>query len=101
VGRSGADYALADKSISVCIVDCDLYEPTVQVLDFISPLLDDGALIYFDDWRLTRASPHVGERAAALQWLAANPAFELIDFPGDTPPQIGSWQGQWFIFQRR
>lgn len=101
VGHDPINYGLQPKSISLCVVDCDLYQPTVEVLEFISPLLDDGALIYFDDWRLCRASPKVGERGAALEWLAANPQFELIDFPGDTPIEVSSWQHAWFIFQRR
>jgi hypothetical protein len=101
VGRDPAEYGLMPKSISMCVIDCDLYEPTKQVLEFVTPLLDDGALIYFDDWRLCRASPKVGERAAALQWLSANPEFELIDFPGAAPLTNASWQHAFFIFQRR
>ena len=90
-----AEYDLQPESVSVCVVDCDLREPTEQVLRFVTPLLEPGALIYFDDWRLTRASSVVGERAAALQWLDANPDVELIEFERDF------WQHQWFIFQRR
>jgi Macrocin-O-methyltransferase (TylF) len=98
---NGATYRIADRSVSVCIIDCDLFEPTTQVLDFVSPLLDEGALIYFDDWRLCRASSKVGERAAALAWLAKNPDYELIELPTDPTHSVASWQGQWFIFQRR
>jgi hypothetical protein len=76
------------------VIDCDIKEPTEQALRFITPLLEPGALIYFDDWRLTRASAEVGERAAALDWLKANPTFELIELYRDL------WQHQWFIFQR-
>ncbi|WP_068082699.1 class I SAM-dependent methyltransferase [Polycladidibacter stylochi] len=92
---AAAEYGLAEKSVSVCVIDCDLLEPTRQVLEFISPLLEDGALIYFDDWRLTRASSRVGERAAALEWLAKNDRFELVEFDRT------HWQHQWFIFGRR
>lgn len=94
-GRSGRDFGIENRSVSVCVIDCDLYEPTRDVLDFVLPLLDDGALIYFDDWRLCRASPRVGERRAALEWLAAHPGIELVEFHRD------HWQHQWFIFQRR
>jgi len=87
-------YRLEPRSVSVCYIDCDLREPTEQVLDFVAPLLEDGALVYFDDWRLCRASRSVGERAAALQWLSRNPGFELIEFHRD------AWQHQWFIFSR-
>jgi len=100
-GRDGASYGIAPGSVGVCIVDCDLYEPTVDVLRFVAPLLTEGALLYFDDWRLCRASSKVGERAAALQWLRDNPDFELIAFPGDAPTEMHSWQHQWFIFQKR
>lgn len=98
-GKSGSDYDIAERSVAVCIIDCDLMEPTADVLEFVSPLLCDGALVYFDDWRLCRASAKVGERAAALKWLAANPGFELIEFT-DAAPGVASWQYQWFIFQR-
>jgi len=91
---SPAKYKLEPASVSVCYIDCDLREPTEQVLEFVTPLLDDGALVYFDDWRLCRASRVVGERAAALHWLARNPGFELVEFDRD------SWQHQWFIFSR-
>lgn len=87
-------YQLTPESVSVCYIDCDLKAPTDQVLDFVTPLLENGALVYFDDWRLCRASRAVGERAAALDWLARNRDFELIEFHRDT------WQHQWFIFQR-
>jgi hypothetical protein len=92
--RNAAEYGLEPRSVSVCMIDCDLREPTEQVLQFVTPLLQPGALIYFDDWRLTRASSVVGERAAALAWLASNPEIELIEFHRDF------WQHQWFIYQR-
>ncbi|MBR0801196.1 phytanoyl-CoA dioxygenase family protein [Bradyrhizobium jicamae] len=85
---------IAPKSLSVVRIDCDLLDPTMSVLEFITPLLDDGALVYFDDWRLCRSDPNVGERGAVIKWLAANPSFELVDFPSI------HWQHQWFIFHR-
>jgi hypothetical protein len=88
------ELGIAPKSLSVVRIDCDLFDPTMSVLDFITPLLDDGALIYFDDWRLCRADPTVGERGAVLKWLDANPGFELVDFHSI------HWQHQWFIFHR-
>lgn len=94
-GVDPARYGLAPHSLSVCYIDCDLREPTAQVLDFVTPLVETGGLIYFDDWRLCRASRVVGERAAALAWLARNPSIELIELDRD------HWQNQWFILQRR
>ncbi len=92
--KTHADYGLEPNSVSVCYVDCDLLDSTEQVLEFITPLLEPGALLYFDDWRLCRASSLVGERAAVLNWLNKNPNFELIELSRD------SWQSQWFIFQK-
>jgi hypothetical protein len=94
-GRSPSTYNLEAGSVSVCYIDCDLKEPTAQVLKFVGPLLEPGALLYFDDWRLCRGSRLVGERAAALEWLGSNPGIELVEFDRAT------WQDQWFIFQRR
>lgn len=88
------EIGITPKSLSVCRIDCDLYAPSLDVLRFISPLLDDGALIYFDDWRLCRADPNIGERGAVLTWLHENPTFELVDF------HTSHWQHQWFIFHR-
>ena len=93
-GQAPEQYGLAPQSVSVCAIDCDLMEPTAQVLEFVTPLLEPGALLYFDDWRLCRASPVVGERAAALQWLKKHPDIELVEL------YRASWQHQWFIFQR-
>ncbi len=94
-GVPAQTYGLTPGSVSVCYIDCDLKDPTKQVLAFVAPVLEEGALVYFDDWRLCRASGEVGERAAALEWLDRNPGFELIEFDRD------HWQHQWFIFQRR
>ena len=92
--RAPSHSGLTDNSVSVCVIDCDLREPTAHVLDFVAPLLQKGALLYFDDWRLCRASAEVGERAAAVRWLAQHPEFELIELHRD------HWQHQWFIFQK-
>ncbi len=92
--RDPKEYGLAPGTVSVCVIDCDLREPAEDVLRFVTPLLEPGALIYFDDWRLTRASAQVGERAAALAWLREHPEFELIELHRD------AWQHQWFIFQK-
>tara|TARA_Y100000589_G_C27157149_1_gene631276 strand:+ start:543 stop:1529 length:987 start_codon:yes stop_codon:yes gene_type:complete len=85
--------SLKPHSVSVCYVDCDLLEPTLEVLTFVEDLLEPGALIYFDDWRLCRASSLAGERGAAIEWLNKNHKFELIEFDRT------NWQSQWFIFQ--
>jgi hypothetical protein len=57
-------------------VDCDLFESTVPVLEFIRPILVDGTVISFDDWFYYKGHPKKGERGAFEQWLKRNP--ELV-----------------------
>jgi hypothetical protein len=62
------------------LIDCDLYESTVPVLRFITPLLSVGTVILFDDWRCFRNLPDHGQQRACSEWLAANPQITLHDF---------------------
>jgi len=61
-------------------VDCDLYESTVTVLEFVTPLLQTGTVLYFDDWFSQRGSMNHGEALAAAEWLARNPQIRLVDY---------------------
>lgn len=48
--------------IAFARVDCDLYQPTVEVLDYFKPRLPDGAILVFDDWTWN------GETKAFAEW---------------------------------
>jgi len=61
-------------------IDCDLYESTVPVLNFVTPLLQTGTILYFDDWFSYRASMDHGEARAAREWLARHPEMRLVDY---------------------
>jgi O-methyltransferase len=50
-------------------IDCDLYNSTKMVLDFILPYLQDGTVISFDDWYCYRGNPNFGEQKAWYEWL--------------------------------
>ena len=39
-----------EAKISLACIDCDLYESAVPVFDFIGPLLQEGSLLYIDDF---------------------------------------------------
>src|SRR5262249_5055368 len=54
-------------------VDCDLYESTVTVLDFITPFLTDGTVFVFYDWFYYQGHPRRGERGAFNAWLEKHP----------------------------
>jgi len=56
-------------------VDCDLYESTVAVLDFVTPLVVDGTVVVFDDWFYYEAHPAKGEQGAFREWMARHPEF--------------------------
>jgi O-methyltransferase len=52
-------------------VDCDLYESTVPVLEFVAPLLGPGSVVIFDDWFSFEHEPHPwehGEQRAFREW---------------------------------
>jgi len=61
-------------------IDCDLYESTVPVLEFVTPLLQTGTIMYFDDWFSYRGSMDQGEPRAAREWLARNAWIRLVDY---------------------
>lgn len=47
-------------------IDCDLYESTVDVLNYLfaNNHISDGCTLFFDNWNSNRASPKFGERKA-------------------------------------
>jgi Macrocin-O-methyltransferase (TylF) len=51
-------------------IDCDIYEPTLDCLSFLSSRLSDGAILVFDDWSF---SPDVGETRAFFEWVKTTP----------------------------
>ena len=57
---------------AVIWVDCDLYESTVPVLNFIKDYINSGTVIAFDDWFTFNADPHAGEYRAVREWLELN-----------------------------
>ncbi len=83
------------KSAAVIWVDCDLYQSTVSVLDFIADYVVDGTVIVFDDWFLFRGSPDRGEQRAFREWLRKHYEIEAI------PYLNYSWCGQSFILHRK
>lgn len=57
---------LGQQKLALVHIDCDLYESTLQVLEYLlsNNSLSDGCMILFDDWNCNRASPQYGERRA-------------------------------------
>lgn len=59
--------------VAVALIDCDLYESTAQVLEFIRPLLQDHSILMFDDWNCFDADDSRGQRLAFREFLRSHP----------------------------
>jgi O-methyltransferase len=53
-------------------IDCDLYESTVPVLEFITDMVQDGTIIVLDDYYCANGSPKKGQRKAFEDWIKKN-----------------------------
>jgi hypothetical protein len=76
------------RKAAVVMIDCDLYESTVPVLDFLTDLVHQGTILIFDDWFRFRGSPEHGEQRACREWLARNPHMELIEYWREGPQAV-------------
>lgn len=83
------------EQVAVAWIDCDLYESTIPVLDFLTDRLVDGAVLIFDDWYCFNGGMDRGERRACAEWLSRNPQLELMEY------QKFHWAGNSFIVSRR
>jgi hypothetical protein len=74
---------LALDRVTVAMFDCVLSTSTRIALDFITPLIHDRAVLYFDDWAAGRLADHnLGERKAFEDWIAIHPEFTTEELPG-------------------
>jgi len=63
--------------VAVAWIDCDLYESTVPVLDYLTDRLTVGTVLAFDDWHCYRNHPDYGQQRAVREWLERNPKLSL------------------------
>ncbi len=73
------------KNLIFVNVDVDLYNSTIELLNFIRPLLQKGTLIYFDDWKdpKDKFDGKWGEHLAFERWSAKNPEIKFRQFSVD------------------
>ena len=76
------------RRAALIMIDCDLYESTVPVLDFITDLVGQGTIIIVQDWFRFKGDPRRGEQRACAEWLARNPQFELIEYWREGPQAL-------------
>lgn len=65
---------------AVVHIDCDLYTSAKLALDFVTPLLQDGTILIFDDWYNYRGHPRLGERRALAEWAESHPEWILTEY---------------------
>ena len=65
------------NKVAIAYIDCDIYESSVDVLDFIRPHLRTGSVLVFDDWFRNKGISSAGVQGAALHWLESNPNIKL------------------------
>jgi hypothetical protein len=61
-------------------VDCALYESARLALQFVAPILQDGAVLVFTSFLRFRGHPGFGERRALLDFLAEHPQIRLTEY---------------------
>jgi hypothetical protein len=83
-----------DRKFSVVWIDCDLYESTVPVLEWLSDKLVDGAVVCFDDWFTFKGKADKGEQRATAEWLERNSGITLM------PYRDFHWAGKSFLFHK-
>jgi len=78
---------------AVIWIDCDLYESTVPVLEFVKDYIQNGTILVFDDFYCFRGNPEQGEQKAFTEWLKKNKNMKAM------PLRPSYWGGQAFIMR--
>lgn len=68
------------NKIAIAYIDCDIYESSVDVLNFITPYLKTGSVLVFDDWFRNKGISNAGVQGAVIEWLSKNKNITLQHF---------------------
>lgn len=79
------------RKAAIVHIDVDLHQSAAAVLRFVTPHLQPGTILLFDDWNTFLADNRRGERAACREWLAENPSIAIESYV-----KYG-WHGEGFI----
>lgn len=71
---------LGIERVAVAHIDSDLCESARLALEFITPALQNGTVIVFDEWFAYRGYPDQGEQRAFREWQAANPDWVVTEY---------------------
>jgi hypothetical protein len=67
-------------SASLVYIDCDMYESTVDALDYVGDVVRHGMLIGFDDWFCWSSTRSAGEQVAFAEFRARRPELTFHPF---------------------
>ncbi len=73
---AGLQKKLKDRGDLIFVnIDVDIYSSTIELLDFVKPLLRPGVILYWDDWKDPRMlhDGDWGEHKASKDWSLRNP----------------------------
>jgi hypothetical protein len=73
------------KKARVVHIDSDLYESAVDALAFITPMVQTGTIVIFDEYYHFRGDPRKGEACAFAEWLEANPHIIATEYMKEFP----------------
>jgi O-methyltransferase len=68
---------LGGRRIAVAMIDCDLYEATVDVLDWLDDVASDNMILVMDDWNCFGKDDDKGQRRALREFMARKPGWSL------------------------
>jgi hypothetical protein len=75
-----AAFPAVHSTVALAHFDCDLYESTRDALTALAPVLQDGAMLLFDDWFHYRGHPGKGEARAFSEFLSAHPDWGAVQY---------------------
>lgn len=76
---------LSGRKAAIVYIDCDLYDSTVEVLDFIQPYLVNGSIICFDDFYNYKGDPEQGEQKALADFMQRETDICFISYMAYAP----------------
>ncbi len=65
---------------SAVFIDCDLVSSLETVLAFLPKILQDGTLVYLDDWFCYRGNPDKGQQKVWTDFCAKQKEFKFIEY---------------------
>lgn len=68
---------LQGRRIGIAMIDCDLYQSTVDVLDWLDDQISDRMMLIMDDWNCFGKDDGRGQRRALREFMARKPGWKL------------------------